>query len=89
MIMNGNTKPVPSIERKFPARNSRVLPESRGLISSLLCLESLFHALLVPVEMVSASRGTPLGGSAPSRAALVGVIDQTLSVDFGKFSETE
>src|ERR1700730_2320131 len=38
MIIHGKAKPVPSIDRKFPARNSRVLPESRGLISPLLWL---------------------------------------------------
>src|SRR5580658_4316896 len=45
MIMNGKTKPVPSIERKFPTRNSRVLEESRGLISSLLCWGRSFHGV--------------------------------------------
>jgi hypothetical protein len=30
-----------------------------------------------------------MGGSAPSRATLVGVIDQTLNVDVGKLSQTE
>jgi hypothetical protein len=34
MIIQGKTKPVPSIDRKFPARNSRVLPDSRELISA-------------------------------------------------------
>jgi len=89
MIIHGKTKPVPNIDRVFPARNSRVLPESRGFISSLLCLGSLFHALLAPVEMVFKSQGTAMVGSVPSRATLVGANEQTLNVDFGKLSQTE
>jgi len=65
------------------------LPESRGLISSWLCLARSFHSLLVPVKMVSESRGKALGSSTPSPATLVGVTDDTFNVDFGQLSQAE
>jgi hypothetical protein len=39
--------------------------------------------------MVFKSRGEALGSSTPSLATLVGAIDQTLNVDFGKLSQGE
>jgi hypothetical protein len=49
----------------------------------------LFNAHLVPVEMLFGPRGTPSGGSTPSRATLVGAIEKSLNVDFGKLSQNE
>ncbi len=84
--MNGKTKPVPSIERKFPARNSRVLPESRDVISSSPRGRRRF---LSPTEVVLRSRGTALGASAPTGATPVNAINKTLNVEFDKLSEGE
>jgi hypothetical protein len=52
-------------------------------------VEKSFHARLVPVEVALESRGTSLPGSTPKLATLLGAIDQTLNMDFGKLSQGE